>query len=966
MMRITEMHIRSAFVTFVSFFFLIFNMNASGSNVSISERGNEVSGASKEASVDIAAADGIHADAAGIGVSASWGSAANSGIHAGLNGIQTEPSGANPVSDWIHTDTSGTQVIPFSDDARSAFSLNKTWLFRKGGFEFGYNDKFNDAAWEKVDIPHTWNAADPFDDEDGYYRGAGWYRKRIVIPELYRDRQCWLWFEGANQVADVYVNGMFAGRHKGGYTAFAIEITPFIITGDKPNLIAVSVSNAHDPYIPPLSVGYALYGGIYRDVNMVFTSPVHFSLSDHGSQGIQHHAPIITDEQAILNSKVLVTNHTKKNVEAQLQVTIKDPGGRLVTRKDTLFFLPGGADRMNTGLSMQVPDPVRWSPDHPFLYDVEYTLLIDGKTADHQQVPLGIRSLRLDPQKGFFLNGEKLFLKGTNRHQDFQGKGSALTNEDHVRDLEIIKEMGCNFVRLAHYPQDPAVLHACDSLGLLVWEEIPLVNYITTDPAFYENTQVMLREMIRQHYNHPSVITWGSMNEIFLWGGNAKRMRSQDDPVYAGKVRELALLLDSTIRAEDPTRFTAMAIHGSSDYDKYGLTGISDILGLNIYSGWYSGEFKHFSGTIRKAHERYPDQAIIVSEYGAGSDSQVNSNAPERFDFSVQYQQLYHESYLEQMKEMEKLAGAAIWNQFDFSQPWTGGTIPHVNQKGMYTWDRRPKDVYYLYKANYSKEPFVRIASREWDVRAGLAGKDGNLEMQPVKVYTNAGRVKLWVNGKSYGTKVPDITGTITWDADLRSGENKVIAQVVKSDRNIADTMQVRAIVIPSQLPLVNPQEVDIAINCGSNVQYYPGGETVWLADQPYVPGGFGYVGGEKVMLQKDIALNATADPALFFQYLLNPESYHFDLPDGRYLVQIMFAESELPGDQRVFELSCNEHAQVRCEVTPRDPLSTSAQQNALSVTASGGKGIHIRFRAISGKPVISAIRVTADPGESL
>ncbi|MDF1572040.1 MAG: glycoside hydrolase family 2 TIM barrel-domain containing protein [Bacteroidales bacterium] len=910
MMKRSELHIQSAFVTFLAIFLLNFNVIASGSNVN--------------------------------------------------------SSGANTAGAGSNTEASGTQVIPSSENARAVFNLNRSWLFHKGGFEFGYNDKFNDAAWEKIELPHTWNASDPFDDDDGYYRGTGWYRKRIIIPEQYSDRQCWLRFEGANQVADVYVNGMFAGRHKGGYTAFSVDITPFIETGDTPNLIAVSVSNAHDPYIPPLSVGYALYGGIYRDLDLVFTMPVHFSLSDHGSCGIRQSTTVVNGDLTVLHARARVTNHTEKNVKTQLQVALKDPSGRLVNRKDTLLLLPGGADGMNASLSMEVPDPVLWSPDNPFLYDVEYTLLVDGKIADYQQVPLGIRSIALDPQKGFFLNGEKLFLRGTNRHQDFQGKGSALTNEDHVRDLKIIKEMGCNFVRLAHYPQDPAVLHACDSLGLLVWEEIPLVNYITTDPAFYENTKEMLREMIRQHYNHPSVITWGSMNEIFLWGKNARRMRTQEDPVYAGQVRQLALLLDSTIRAEDATRFTAMAVHGSSDYARYGLTGISDILGLNVYSGWYSGELKHFSGTIRKAHERYPDQAIIVSEYGAGSDSEVNSNTPERFDFSVQYQQLYHESYLGQMKEMDKLTGAAIWNQFDFSQPWTGGTIPHVNQKGMYTWDRRPKDVYYLYKANYSKEPFVRIASREWNVRAERAGKKGNLEMQPVKVYTNAGRVKLWVNGKSYGTKGPDITGTITWNAVLHPGENQVIAQAIKSKKNIADTMQISAIVLPSQLVLINPQEVDLAINCGSNVQYYAGGNTVWLADQPYVPGGFGYVGGEKMMLQKDIALKGTGDPALFFQYLFNPESYHFDLPDGKYLVHVTFAEPDLPGEQRVFEITCNDQSKVRCEVSSRDPLSTSAQQAVLNVTASGGKGIDIRFGAISGEPVISAIRVTANSNESL
>ncbi|HEY9448097.1 MAG TPA: glycoside hydrolase family 2 TIM barrel-domain containing protein, partial [Gemmatimonadaceae bacterium] len=305
----------------------------------------------------------------------------------------------------------------------------------------------------------------------------------------------------------------------------------------------------------------------------------------------------------------------------------------------------------------------------------------------------------LRPAQGFFLNGEKLTLRGTNRHQDFEGKGSALSNAQHLRDMRLIKEMGANFVRLAHYPQDPAVLEAADRLGLLVWEEIPVVNYITASPDFTANATAMLRDMIRQHYDHPSVILWGIMNEPLLFGGKGSRVRVHTDSAYVRAVRALAETLNAVAHAEDSTRLTVMAIHESEDYDRWGLAGVTDVLGVNLYKGWYSGEFADFGALLDERHRAYPKQVVLVSEYGAGSDQRLNSLEPERFDFTGNWARLFHESHIRQIAERPWLAGTAIWNEFDFSQPNKGYSIPNRNQKGMLTWDRRPKDVYYLYAA---------------------------------------------------------------------------------------------------------------------------------------------------------------------------------------------------------------------------------------------------------------------------
>ncbi|MGH7635901.1 MAG: glycoside hydrolase family 2 protein, partial [Gemmatimonadaceae bacterium] len=330
-------------------------------------------------------------------------------------------------------------------------------------------------------------------------------------------------------------------------------------------------------------------------------------------------------------------------------------------------------------------DPHLWSPDDPYLYTVRTDVYDGDELRDRVTNPLGFRWYHFDPARGFFLNGSKLQLRGTNRHQDYAGLGSAMPNELHTRDFELIKEMGANFVRLAHYPQDPAVLEAADRLGLLIWEEIPVVNYITPGPEFTHNAETMLREMTRQHYDHPSVIMWGTMNEVFLWGPGGGRIRVQDDTAYMRQVREYAAHVDSVARSEDPTRVTTMATHMSGDYEKSGVAYVSQVLGLNIYDGWYSGTFAGFGTQLDKHHARMPGRVLFVSEYGAEDDYRVNSLQPERFDFSGTWMRRYHESYLRQIAARPWLGGTALWNEFDFSQPETGGSIPHMNQKGMLT-----------------------------------------------------------------------------------------------------------------------------------------------------------------------------------------------------------------------------------------------------------------------------------------
>ena len=802
---------------------------------------------------------------------------------------------------------------------RIEYTINSGWRYHSDGLNLAEKPTNADDTWERVSIPHTWNASDPFDDQPSYRRGIGWYRRRMTLDEGMRGKRIFLHFEGANQVVDVYVNSAFAGRHSGGYTAFTMDVTKYVTFGaSSENVVAVQVDNSHNPFIPPLSIGYALYGGIYRDVWVVATDAVHFAMNDFGSSGISVSTPAVSRERGSIAVTGNVSNADPAARHLTFVSSVLDASGRIVSERRTPFAIPGAVDATVTQTLPDIAAPHLWSPDDPYLYTVR-TELYDGPALlDRVTSPLGFRWYSFDAQHGFALNGAKLQLRGTNRHQDYAGLGSALSNDLHQRDMELIKEMGANFVRLAHYPQDPAVLHAADRLGLLIWEEIPVVNYITPSPEFTHNAETMLTEMIRQHRNHPSVIMWGTMNEVFLWSPGGFRIAKQNDTSYTRQVRDYAVHMDSLARREDPTRVTTMAIHGSTDYDSSGIAVISQVLGLNLYNGWYSGTFPEFGVTLDKRHARTPNRVLFVSEYGAEDDYRVNSLEPERFDFSGSWMKRYHESYLAQINARPWLAGSAIWNEFDFSQPETGGSIPYLNQKGMITWDRKLKDVYYLYKANWNPAP-----------------------------------MELFLNGRSLGAIAPDSVRRATWNVTFKPGENVVEAK----SGSLTDRLVIHFTWQPSQLTDASVPFTGIGVNVGSKAQYADAGG-IWTGDQAYTPGSFGYVGGLSTMFDKDLAITGSAQTPLYFTYQSGLSSYRLDVPDGEYDVALLFAEPAAKPGERVFGVAVNERIVAeRLDLAAAHGLARAATYIA-HVRATGGAGITVRFTPLRGLPILNAIHV--------
>ena len=401
----------------------------------------------------------------------------------------------------------GNSALLQAKSGRIIYTINDNWEFSLDdleGFEKAAADR---EEWEKVNIPHTWNDQDVFDDTPGYRRGASWYRKELKLNSNLQNKRIFLYFEGVNQVADLFVNEKYIGQHIGGYTAFSFDITDFV-RFDETNLIAVKVDNSFNEDIPPLTGDFNMYGGIYRDVWLIATEDVHLKVTDLASSGVQISTPNLSEESGTVKISGTVVNSSSKARQLEAVTSVVDSTGKEIVSTTSKVEIKSESEANFAQTTKPISNPRLWSPDDPYLYQVKTVIRESGRILDEISNPLGFRWFSVDAQKGFLLNGKPTKLRGTNRHQDHQGFGNAVADEIHIRDMELIKDTGYNFVRLAHYPQDPSILAAADRLGLLIWEEIPIINYITVSAAFNRNSEVMLREMIRQHRNHPSVIMW--------------------------------------------------------------------------------------------------------------------------------------------------------------------------------------------------------------------------------------------------------------------------------------------------------------------------------------------------------------------------------------------------------------------------------------------------------------------------
>jgi len=661
--------------------------------------------------------------------------------------------------------------VEHPEAARLVRNFNDGWRFNKGDVKNAFALNFDDREWQSIKLPHTWNNLDVIDTRDvydgydiyhGYYRGVGWYRKGFYLDSTWQNKRIYLQFEAANQIAEVWLNEEYLGKHVGGYTGFSFDITDFLEFNRK-NILAVKVDNSFNIDVPPLTADFDMYGGIYRDVwlearpNIFLDNPLITT-------------PVVTTDSANVSISVDIFNQSPRSERVSLKVNVANQEKEIVATLQGELKIKANQRVNFRKVSPFIEFPNLWSPENPYLYKVYFTLYLNNRPVDEIKIPLGFRWFKFDSHQGFFLNGRPLKLRGVNKHQDYLFLGNAVPDSLQVRDIQLIKKMGANFIRLAHYPQDPAVLNACDSLGLLVWEEIPVVNMVSTK-KFSENAKQMLREMIRRDRNHPSIILWGLMNETLLGFVNREQIP---------KTIELLKELNDIAHREDPTRLTVQAHNRLVDEN---IAGVTDVIGRNRYFGWYSGNMEDFEKEMLDEHRRHPEWKILVSEYGAGSKRGYHVDVPKRFDFSEEYQLAFHEYYLKIINKYPWISGGAVWNAFDFASAVKRGNIPRINQKGLSDMLRRPKDVYYFYQSQWAEQPMVYIVSH---TRKNLTGKAG--ELKKVRVFSNCQKVELFLNGTSLGVQEK---GSV-WKVPFVVGKNELVAVGQKNGQTVTDKITVQ------------------------------------------------------------------------------------------------------------------------------------------------------------------------------
>ncbi|WP_131536736.1 glycoside hydrolase family 2 TIM barrel-domain containing protein [Pedobacter nototheniae] len=855
----------------------------------------------------------------------------------------------------------------FAQDAgRKLISLNDQWEFKK-----------ENGQTEKVNLPHTWNDKDVMDDETGYYRGLGIYKRKLKLDEFAKGKDIYLVFNGVAQEAEVLVNGKIAGKHVGSYTRFTIAITPFL--NYKDDIIEVKVNNRFNEDIPPLTADFTFFGGIYRNINLLITNPVHFSQKENGSSGVFITTPQVSSGTAKVQVKSIIENSSIVK-KVQVQTTLFNAQGKEISSQISALNMLSGASNTVVQDLNNIKQPELWSPENPYLYRV-VTKIIDVKTKtvlDQVSNPLGFRWFKFDANQGFFLNDKPLKLIGASRHQDYEHLGNATPDALQIRDVELLKKMGGNFLRVAHYPQDPLVLEACDRLGILASVEIPVVNTITESEAFTKNCLDMQVEMIKQNFNHPSIIIWAYMNEILLRTKFANDKPRQQ--IYFDHVRELAQKLDDLTRKEDPSRYTLLVNHGAWDiYNKVGLTKIPMIVGWNLYSGWYSGSPSDFAKFLDRHHQELADKPMLVTEYGADADPRIRSFSPVRFDKSVEYGIYFNQIYLNEMLKRPFVSGGMAWNLADFNSETREETMPHINNKGLLTIGRKPKDTYFLYQAYLSNQPYLKIASAQWQDRTGLADSASLYSTQPLQVATNLKSAELFLNGKSLGIKEA-IDHICSWQVPFVDGLNQL--RVVAG--NNSDQADINFQLQPYRFADQSVPFKNMNVLLGSKRFYIDEQQhQLWMPDQPYRKGSWGWVGGEpykgtnnRITYGSDKNILDTKDDPIYQTQQVGIQQFKMDVPDGEYDLSLYFAElvggiskealaynldnthkKEIE-ENRIFSVAINGTAFLTNINLAKDFGYTTAISKKTRVTVQNGKGITIDFTPVEGKPVLNALQL--------
>lgn len=653
---------------------------------------------------------------------------------------------------------------------RTMINFNNDWTFR-----FSHN--LNQKVGVRVNLPHTWNAQDALSGKPDYKRGIGNYEKMIFVPSDWKSKRIFIRFEGANTIADVFVNGNLVGEHRGGYTAFVFELTNNLKYGENNN-ICVRVNNAEQLEVMPLIGDFNFYGGIYRDVYLMLTDDICISPLDYASSGVYLKQEKVSEKEALVQAKVLISNNSLTRRSVKLQLKIKD-GNRTVIDEARNIIVNSENKDSEVNIPVVIKNPKLWRGEiDPFIYQVEISLISDNNSSDKLTQPLGLRYYSIDANKGFILNGQPYKIKGVCRHQDRAEIGSALTKAQHDEDMDLMLEMGANAVRLSHYPHAPYFYDLLDQHGFIVWSEIPFVGpggYIDQGfinlQSFKANGREQLKEMIRQNFNHPSVCFWGLFNELKEAG---------DNPFdYITELNNLA-------HTEDPTRITTSASNIEGNINK-----ITDLIAWNRYDGWYEGMPDCLGTWLDKTHKENPRFKIGISEYGAGASiyhqqDSLKKSTPTSPWHPENWQTYYHIENWKVLAQRSYIWGTFIWNMFDFGAAHRNeGDRPGINDKGLVTFDRKNrKDAFYFYKANWNtRKPTLHICE-ERNLRRTNS-------VVNIMAFSNVGSTELFVNGISKGVKNPDKYSIVNWPGiNLTAGKNIIEVKAVNNGSQITDSCE--------------------------------------------------------------------------------------------------------------------------------------------------------------------------------
>ncbi|WP_310560564.1 glycoside hydrolase family 2 TIM barrel-domain containing protein [Flavobacterium sp.] len=642
---------------------------------------------------------------------------------------------------------------------RKAINLEE-WSFQKGKLNYAEKLSTTESDWEKVKVPHTFSM-DAIENI-GYYKGDAWYRTTFEIPSSMSGERLFIRFEGVGQEAEVFVNEKNVGKHSGGYSAFCFEITNQVKMGQK-NLIAVRVTNASNfKRIPVDDDLFNHYGGIYRPV-CVFSTPIcNISPTYNASPGLFVEVKELTEQNAKLEIRTQVSS-TLNQKNAQLQYTIKDAKGKNVLVHKELFDLNQSNQVISS--TIEIKNPILWNGrKNPYLYSVEAKLITDTST-DQVVQNFGIRTYSFDANKGFILNNKPYGLHGVNMHQEWKQVGPALTDEQHKTDLELVDEIGATVLRLAHYQHSDRAYELADKKGILAWAEIPFVHDYSGREG--ENAKQQLTELILQNYNHPSIFVWGLWNEV-----RAYKSPDESCVVLTKELNELAHKLDDS----------RLTVSASDEGMVSNMGNITDLQAWNKYFGWYYGQYKDMGSWLDTSHKNYPERPLAISEYGVEANiyhqDASKLEKPVGNYFPEMEQSNYHELTWKILKDRPYVWGTFVWTMFDVSvNVWNRGGVPHMNQKGLVTFDRTvKKDAFYFYKANWSKEPVLYIAERR--------NIERKTNLISFKVYTNQEEVVLYVNNEKVATqKLTSDINVVKFDNIKLAEGNNTIAVVSKNKK---------------------------------------------------------------------------------------------------------------------------------------------------------------------------------------